>query len=71
MPIIHLAQPVYECLKSLVERTPAGQHAAALAEQYFRHPSRVFRARDWRPGLRILIVECMVSALDCDAGWCA
>ena len=46
----------------------AARRADALAEQYFRHPSREFRARSRRPGLRILIVDHMVPAPDRDAG---
>jgi len=44
------------------------RRAAALAEQYFHHPSREFRARSRRQGLRILIVDHMVPAPDRDAG---
>jgi GT2 family glycosyltransferase len=48
--------------------TFARKHAAALARQSPPDAARVFRARDRRPGKRILIVDHMVPLYDQDAG---
>jgi len=44
------------------------KHALALAAQHPPDPARVFRARDRRPGLRILLIDHMVPLYDRDSG---
>jgi O-antigen biosynthesis protein len=44
------------------------KHAAALGAQHPPDPARVIRARDRRPGRRILIIDHMVPLYDQDAG---
>src|SRR4029434_4573114 len=44
------------------------KHRAALARQHPPDATRVFRARDRRPGLRSLLVDHMVPLYDRDSG---